>query len=146
MGTPADQNSEAPSVDALRASEQPSREGDTMKITGDAVGPQARLVSLRHPLGATVAVVELTADGRKDTVCVEIRGLSEQKGKAMLQAVTRLLSGALVMDGNDVRQLTRTLDESRGMMSYLAPEACEATAAIGLVESAMARMDRAVAS
>lgn len=80
--------------------------------------------------GATCEFV--SASGQ--TAVVTIRGLTGTKALAHLGAMERLLNGAMVFDGDDLRKIRESLDTARGLAGELAPEHTVATLAVAAIE------------
>jgi hypothetical protein len=113
-----------------------------MKMQTEGSSVQARVVSLRYAHGVTSGEIAVRSfdDGPEWTVPVTIGKCPQRKGASIVQAVSRLLCGAMVMDGADILAIRDSLDNARGLATELAPEHAAATLAIAAIEATRDRL------
>lgn len=107
-----------------------------MKMDTGVPGVQARVVRVWYANTVTRGEIAVRSfpDGPEWITPVTIERCPQQRGVAIVQAVARLLAGAVVMDGADVLAIRDSLDNARGLAGELAPEHASATLAVAAIE------------
>jgi hypothetical protein len=88
--------------------------------------------------GSRHSAVYATPDG---PITATITGISSKRAAALFVAVERLLNGAYVFDGDDLKVIRDGMRIARSEISGLAPAEQSATNALGSIETALAHLE-----
>jgi hypothetical protein len=105
-----------------------------------------RVERAHYGLGKLSAVILVTADGVTSQVPVTIAGVDQGRAISLVNAMGRLLLGAVVMDGSDLLAIRDSIDNARGLASRIAPEADDSTILLESIERAHDQVRGALAS
>jgi hypothetical protein len=114
-----------------------------MKCNSDGV----RVERARYQHGKLSATVIVAAEGQPvQVVPVEISNVDQGRALSLVNAMGRLLLGAVVMDGQDLLAIRDSIDNARGLASALAPETADSTLVLASIERAHGQVRGVLAS
>jgi hypothetical protein len=107
---------------------------------------QARIDRICYSLGKLRATVLAPNEAGTERVVVEITGLSQARAISMVNAMSRLMTGGVVLDGQDLLAIRDSIDNARGLASALAPETADSTLVLASIERAHGQVRGVLAS
>lgn len=105
-----------------------------------------RVERAHYSQGKLAAAIALEEGDRTHHVLVTIAGVDQGRALSLVNAMGRLLRGAVVMDGEDLLAIRDSIDNARGLAAQLAPEADDSTIVLESIERARGQMAGALAS